>query len=121
MKNDLMPTVLLVEAETSLMQRMGWILLEAGYVTARVPFAADVPPKLRTFSPDVIVMNNEHADAARREMISLFRTTLPSVRVIDVHAAGHTVVRDHETGADSYLHFPFDADDLVSAIEQVAS
>lgn len=116
-----MPNVLLVEAERSLMQRMGWILLEAGFVTARVPFADDVEDKLATFTPDVIVMNNDHPADAKERIVRTFRRHLPHVRIIDVHTPAHAPPREHECGADDYLHLPFDADDLVNAVEQLSA
>jgi two-component system, OmpR family, phosphate regulon response regulator OmpR len=114
-------SVLLVEAEHDLMQRMGWILLEAGFITARVPLSTDVPAKIESFTPDVIVMNNDALDPERERMIRRLRSYVPQVRIIDVHAAAaaHRGDAPHACGADEYLHLPFDADDLVGCVRRL--
>ena len=116
-----MQSVLLVEAEIPLMQRMAWILLEAGFVTARVESASDVADTLSKYVPDVLVINNDMPEPRKRGCIDDFRSLVPSLRVLDIHSAGLAGAHTHVTGADDVLHMPFDAEDLVQKISTLAA
>lgn len=111
-----MRSVLLVEAEIPLMQRMAWILLEAGFVTARVSHANDVPKTLGTYDPDIVVLNNDLPATTKRDCIDVMRNIKPQLRVLDVHSAGHDRTDAHGSGADDFLHMPFDAEDFVGKV-----
>ena len=110
-----LPSVLLIEAETPLMQRMAWILLEEGFETSKVAHASDAPDKVQEYQPDVIIMNNDMPDPQKQACIHELRTIVPNARIIDLHSASHAMQTEHK-GADEYLHLPFDAQSLVEKV-----
>lgn len=109
-------SVLMVEAEAALMQRMAWILLEAGYETAKISYASEAIARLESYTPDIIIFNNDLPDQHKRDCVHQLKTILPSVRILDLHSAAHPVQVKHDTGADEYLHLPFDADSLLEKV-----
>jgi DNA-binding response OmpR family regulator len=98
------------------MQTMAWILLEAGYETAKISYASEAAERLKTYTPDVIIVNNDMPDEQKRQCVGQLKTALPSVRIIDLHSAGHPAQKLHDSGADDYLHLPFHADSLLEKI-----
>jgi DNA-binding response OmpR family regulator len=106
----------MVEAESALMQRMAWILLEAGYETAKISYASEAIDRLRNYTPDIIIFNNDLPDEHKRTCVHELKAILPTVRILDLHSAGHPVQITHDTGADEYLHLPFDADSLLEKV-----
>ncbi|HZP58292.1 MAG TPA: response regulator [Dehalococcoidia bacterium] len=112
--------MLLVEAEVSVMQRMAWILLEAGFVTARVESHDDADRTLIEYDPDVVVINNDLPEAVKRGCIDRFRYGRPRLRILDVHSAAYDASGAHDAGADDVLHMPFDAEDLIGKVRDLA-
>lgn len=113
-----MPSVLLIEAETPLMQQMAWILLEEGYEMSKVAHASDAPDKVVEYQPDVIIVNNDMPDQQKLACINELRVMVPNARILDLHSAGHPLQKLH-VGADEYLHLPFDADSLVEKVSML--
>jgi DNA-binding response OmpR family regulator len=107
-----MATVLVIENDVPALRLMAWGLMEEGFEVgmAHVPDALD---RVRAKPPDFIVFNTLAPAAQKAALIENFRTSSPSVRIIDVS--------DSDTaGADAHAALPIRVEAIVDAIKRLA-
>ncbi len=114
-----MTRILLVEDDEALMRRLGWMLTEAHHDIRIVRSTDDVDGAIVANEPQVVIFNTEMAPGEKRTRIDRFHADHASLKVIDMHT--HMARLPGETDADAYIHKPFEADDLLALVDEVAN
>jgi len=111
--------VLLVESEAPVVRLIAWFLVDAGFAVARVAPDGDIVGVADECGAAVVVFNAGILPDAKRRQIELLHNSANSPGVLDVSDGARRALPD--TSADAYLMLPFDADDLVAAVRQLAA
>lgn len=111
-----MTRILLVEAEPALARRITWILETEGFETT-VAASTDDLAGLTPGGFDAVIVDCDHDTPKKRWLIERIRETAPAAAIVDVHSAAMTQVPHAErSGADVYIHKPFDAATLLETL-----
>lgn len=112
--------VLLVEAEAPLVRLMAWFLTEAGFAVAKVdPSRGDLVKSIIEFDPEVVVFNSGLSPDEKRACIEALHAADARPKILDV-SSYEEYGKQPDSGADAYLRLPFHADDLVTAVRDLA-
>ena len=69
---------------------------------------------------DAVIVNSDDPPQDKWNLIQELRFRLPAANIIDLHSAALTNMRHiHASGADSYIHMPFDAATLLEELERL--
>jgi DNA-binding response OmpR family regulator len=95
------------------MRLMAWFLLEAEYRVTVAP-SIELAISRAQDNPNIIVFNSHLELPEKKEIVERLRGVAPGAAILDIRDQGKPVL---ESGADSYLSLPFDAYDLVAAVD----
>ena len=111
--------VLLIENDEHLARMISWILCEEGHDVTRVRHADDFLRAVRENRPPIVVVNSDLVAELRNERNAVIKQEVSGVLVLDVHPLSAHM--GGCTKADAFLHQPFDAEDLLAAVRDLAT
>ncbi len=112
--------VMIFDDDTDLLEVCGIVLKSKNYVVSGLNKCNDILDEIKSFSPNVILMDNwipdEGGVQATRQIKSDF--SLKSIPVIFFSANDHVEELAAEAGAEFYLQKPFDIDELENVVSK---
>jgi two-component system, NtrC family, response regulator AtoC len=110
-----MPSVLIIDDETSLVSSLSFALRADGYAAEGAPTGADGLEAIERQRPDVVLLDLRLPDGSGLDWLGRIRAAYPETPVIMISAHGETrsAVRAVKMGAFDYLTKPFELDDLL--------
>ncbi len=111
-------TLLLVDDDTSFLQRLGRALEARGFVVNMAASVADGLEHLEKAAPAFAVVDMRLGDGNGLDVISALKRRRPDARAIVLTGYGNiaTAVNAVKLGAADYLAKPADADDVIAAL-----
>jgi two-component system KDP operon response regulator KdpE len=125
-----MSRVLVIEDSPPLTRVINWILTEAGHDVSSILSPQLSAERARAYQPNVVVFNTGMPDTEKTPYIDEIRRAAPDARIIDLstdsgrrrdRAAARASAGDERGKVDVYLRIPFHADDLLRAVDELAS
>ena len=115
-----MKKVLIVDDEFLIRFTLEEGLKDRGYETQSAETVKDALEKMKTFHPQVILLDNRLQDSLGIDEISTFRSADEEVQVILMTAYGSVAqaVEATKRGAYDYILKPFDIDDIEMAVKR---
>ncbi len=109
-----MPSVLIVDDETSLVNSLSFALRADGYQAEGAATGAEGLAAAERLRPDVVLLDLRLPDGSGLDWLERLRAAHPETPVIMISAHGETrsAVRAVKLGAFDYLTKPFELDDL---------
>ena len=108
-------SIMLIGDDERMLRVMSWILLEAGYYLWKCHDIDEAMRYAAEMDPAVIIIDVPR-DAGPGGLVPLRKTYLQA-RVIAIH--DHAPRERWHVAAESHLHRPFDAEDLLAAVDAV--
>lgn len=115
--------VLIVDDEPNIVLAIDFLLSQKGFQTEKAYNGMEALEKLKTFQPNVVVLDVMMPGMTGFEVARQIRITegFANVQIVFLTAKGTTKdkMQGYSNGGDLYLTKPFDNDDLVMTIEEV--
>jgi two-component system, NtrC family, response regulator AtoC len=113
-----MPSVLIVDDESSLVSSLSFALRGEGYAVEGASTGAAGLHAVAELRPDVVLLDLRLPDGSGLDWLERIRAAQPETPVIMISAHGETrsAVRSVKMGAFDYLTKPFELDDLLMTI-----
>lgn len=115
--------VLIVDDEPNIVLAIDFLLSQKGFQTEKAYNGMEALEKLKTFQPNVVVLDVMMPGMTGFEVARKIRITegFANVQIVFLTAKGTTKdkMQGYSNGGDLYLTKPFDNDDLVMTIEEV--
>jgi DNA-binding NtrC family response regulator len=113
-------TILLIEDDPHSTRLISWTLIEQGYSVTTVPTPEEALATIDRVNPRVVIFNTAAPEEQRIRDAEELHGRLPVARILDVHdhAVAHCAT---DVPADAFLHKPFDADDLLGAVDRLTA
>ena len=109
----------LVVAEEPVARRLAWVLEQSGHTPATARDTSEALRQAEAEPPDVIVINgvapSERLDMCAKELVE----RSPGSQILDISTPA-AAPPSKQLASDAQLRKPFDADDFLRAIEQLA-
>ena len=111
------PSLLLVDDDATLRERLGRALRERGYDVRTAANVEEAMASVRADSPELAVLDLRMPGGNGLELLRQMRELDPATRVLVLTGYGSiaTAVEAIKLGAESYLPKPVDADELLAA------
>ncbi len=112
-------TLLLVDDDATLRDRLARALRARGYEGATAGNGAEALARARQDSPELVVLDLRMPDLSGLDVLRALRAEDPATRILILTGYGSiaTAVEATRLGAVGYLPKPVDADDIVAAFE----
>lgn len=113
-----MPTLLIIDDETSLINSLAFALEEDGYTVHGAETGAAGLAAVASLKPDLVLLDLRLPDMSGLDVITRLAETGggPQVIMISAHGDTRAAVKAVKLGAADYLTKPFDLDDLLHTI-----
>jgi len=111
------PTLLLVDDDVTLRERLARAFRERGFEVATAAGAAEALARAREETPEYAVLDLRMPDQSGLELLRALRAMDPSTRILMLTGYGSiaTAVEATRLGAVGYLPKPADADEILAA------
>lgn len=115
-----MTKILVVDDDPQLRQSFDRLLIREGYETLTAPSAEDGINKVRSFQPDLIIMDVRMSGMTGLEAFKIIKEIDPKIPVIIMTAYGTTdsAIEATKLGAFDYILKPFDIPDVLNLIDK---
>ncbi|MCX7147931.1 MAG: sigma-54 dependent transcriptional regulator [Rhodocyclales bacterium] len=116
-----MPTILIIDDESSLVSSLSFALEEEGYTVHGAGTALAGLNAVAELRPDLVLLDLRLPDRTGLEVLETMQRTngAPQVIMISAHGDTRAAVKAVKMGAADYLTKPFDLDDLLHTIRTV--
>jgi DNA-binding response OmpR family regulator len=106
--------VMIYDDDTDLLEVCSIVLRSKNYTVSGSSKCNDILAEVRSFSPDVILMDNWIPDTGGVKSTQLLKSDLLLKKIPVIFFSAHEYVQDLavEAGAELYLRKPFDINDL---------
>ena len=115
--------VLIVDDEPNIVLAIDFLMSQKGFQTEKAYNGKEALQKLKTFQPNVVILDVMMPGMTGFEIAREVRVTasFSNVQIVFLTAKGTTKdkMQGYSNGGDLYLTKPFDNDDLVTAVEEV--
>jgi Response regulator containing CheY-like receiver, AAA-type ATPase, and DNA-binding domains len=114
-----MSNILIVDDSTDLLEALEYFLTEKGYNVKCVATTEDLLPLIRSFLPDLVLLDIFLQGEDGREVCKKLRQNRETKYLcIMLFSASGKLVKDYEKcGADGYIEKPFGLNELLTKIE----
>lgn len=116
-----MPTILIIDDESSLVSSLSFALEAEGYLVHGAATASAGLTAIGELQPDLVLLDLRLPDRTGLEVLEAMQPTNggPQVIMISAHGDTRAAVKAVKMGAADYLTKPFDLDDLLHTIHTV--
>lgn len=115
--------VLIVDDEPNIVIAIDFLLRQKGYQTEKAYNGKEALQKVKTFQPNIVVLDVMMPGMTGFEVANQIRKTegFSKLQIVFLTAKGTTKdkMQGYSNGGDLYLTKPFDNDNLVSSIQEV--
>ena len=111
-------SILIVDDDAQVVKHLEYLLRSEGYEVAGANDAAEVRRTIRSFFPDVVLLDLKLPDADGLTLMREIRETHPSARYLIMTAYGsiRSAMEATRLGASDYMTKPVDVDELLISI-----
>lgn len=117
--------VLLVDDEPNILIAIEFLMKQEGFIVEKAKNGEEALQKAATFQPDLIILDVMMPGMDGFEVARILRNTptLLNVKIVFLTAKGtdHDKINGYSKGGDIYLTKPFDNDELVMVISELAT